>query len=122
MKYEDQLKTPQWYARRDEILERDDYCCQDCLRSPHKLSRHIKLQVHHKEYFDGLMAWEYADEYLITLCRECHAKLHGKIEDPRPERLKPSFVYGNRPFESSPVLHIREALLQMIQSMIDGKS
>lgn len=125
MSYDEQLKTPQWYAKRDQILERDAYCCQDCLRGKDRLSTFIQLQVHHKEYIDGLMAWEHPDNLLITLCRECHAKLHGHIDDFRPARLKPAFVYGVRRLESQPVLHISEVMRRMIQSIIDnldGKS
>lgn len=120
LSYDDQLNDSQWLAKRAEILERDDYCCQDCLCGQDRLTPWIQLQVHHKRYIDGLMAWEYSNDLLITLCKGCHAKLHGKIDDFRPNRLKPTFVYG-RKFESRPVLHIRDVMLQMIQSIIDGK-
>lgn len=121
MSYEEQLNDVRWFAKRDEILERDDYCCQDCLRGKAQLSKHIELHVHHKRYISGRMAWEYPNDYLVTLCEECHGKLHGHIEDLRPPRLKPTFIYEHN-FESRPVLHIREVMIQMIQSMIDGKS
>jgi 5-methylcytosine-specific restriction endonuclease McrA len=35
-----------------------------------------KLHVHHKYYQLGLLAWEYPDEALITLCWDCHEQLH----------------------------------------------
>lgn len=35
-----------------------------------------KLSVHHKYYQEGLMAWEYPDEALLTLCWDCHTELH----------------------------------------------
>lgn len=116
MTYEEQLDDVRWFAKRLEILERDDYCCQDCLRGKNRLSHSIELHVHHKKYIDGLMAWEYPNELLITLCDECHGKLHGKIDDPRPDRLKPTFVYGEMKFESRPVLHISDVILEMIKT------
>lgn len=120
MTYQDQLQDPRWIAKRNEILERDDYCCQDCLRGKDRLSPHIQLHVHHRKYIDGLMAWEYTNDQLITLCRECHGKFHGKVPDARSDREKPTFVYGENKFERRPTVHIKDAMLQMIQSMING--
>ena len=37
------------------------------------------LQVHHLEYVDGNRVWECPDDYLITLCKRCHAEKHDKI-------------------------------------------
>jgi hypothetical protein len=34
------------------------------------------LHVHHSYYQAGLMAWEYPDESLTTLCWKCHEELH----------------------------------------------
>jgi hypothetical protein len=36
----------------------------------------VVLNVHHKYYEAGKNAWEYADNALITLCDECHHKIH----------------------------------------------
>ena len=36
----------------------------------------LTLQVHHKQYITGLYAWEYNKNDLITLCSECHLKVH----------------------------------------------
>ncbi len=122
MTYQEQLRDIRWLVRRNEILERDDYCCQDCLRSPKNgCSTHIKLQVHHRQYFDGLMAWEYSDQYLVTLCDRCHSMFHGIIEDSRTERQKPVYIYGMRDFDSRPVRHIRDVMIDMINHMINGK-
>lgn len=120
MTYQEQLNDVRWWVRRNEILERDDFCCQDCLRGPSKLSTYIQLQVHHIKYFDGLMAWEYADEFLITLCKDCHEKMHGLIPDMRDERQKPVFVYGIRNLKSQPVRHISDVIRDMIKSMENG--
>ncbi len=34
------------------------------------------LQVHHLAYIEGRDPWDYSDEILITLCKECHTLLH----------------------------------------------
>lgn len=39
----------------------------------------VVLNVHHKRYIIQHKAWEYADEDLITLCNECHTKIHQAI-------------------------------------------
>jgi len=119
MSYEEQLNDVRWFEKRDEILQRDDYCCQDCLRGRDRLTTYIKLHVHHIKYIAGRMAWEYPNGYLITLCDECHSKLHGLIPDMRPEHVKPSFVYRDREFESRPVRHIKDVIMDMIKFMDD---
>lgn len=120
MTYAEQLQDVRWLVKRNEILERDDYCCQDCLRGKDRLSPFIKLHVHHRQYINGLMAWEYPNDQLITLCEECHALFHGKINDLRSEREKPTFVYGDRKFESRPIRHIKQVLIEMFKSLDNG--
>lgn len=71
MTYQEQLLTPEWKELRDHILERDGHECQTCMNKEN-------LQVHHKKYFFDVPAWYYPDNYLITLCNECHARLHEK--------------------------------------------
>jgi 5-methylcytosine-specific restriction endonuclease McrA len=34
------------------------------------------LNVHHKKYLPNRMAWDYTDDYLMTVCRECHEEIH----------------------------------------------
>lgn len=40
------------------------------------------LQVHHLRYIEGKLAWEYNDDDLITLCKECHMLIHNKLYIP----------------------------------------
>lgn len=70
MKYSEQLKTPEWKAKRDAIVERD---LHKCVRCDAKKS----LQVHHLYYNLSCNAWEYPDTALVTLCKSCHEKEHG---------------------------------------------
>lgn len=41
-----------------------------------------ELQVHHKYYVKGKYPWQYPDDAFITLCPECHKKLHSKENIP----------------------------------------
>ena len=67
--YAQQLKSPEWKAKRLEILKRDDYKCTKCGETK-------KLHVHHLSYTSGCNAWEYPNENLITLCKGCHSAQH----------------------------------------------
>jgi 5-methylcytosine-specific restriction endonuclease McrA len=79
--YDNLLKMPQWYARREEILKRDKNKCLSC----GSLS---DLQVHHRQYHISLktglflLPWEYADRYLITVCSNCHEEGHKRFKIP----------------------------------------
>lgn len=75
MKYSEQLQSPYWYARREEIKKRDNYTCRMCTNSCGKLI------VHHIAYKLDRMAWEYPDCYLITLCEDCHKAVHYFISE-----------------------------------------
>ncbi len=72
VRYKDQLKHPRWQRRRLEILERDGFACVRCKNTEQQ------LQVHHKRYVPGKMAWEHADADLETLCSDCHEAEHNK--------------------------------------------
>lgn len=66
MTYSEKLKSPNWQKKRLEILNRDEFCCQSCYDDK------STLHVHHMHYFPNSEPWEIADNYLITLCEECH--------------------------------------------------
>lgn len=42
----------------------------------------LGLHIHHKYYQNGLMAWEYPNEALQTLCWQCHETIHSKSKIP----------------------------------------
>ena len=67
--YKDQLKDRRWKKLANKIRKRDNYTCQLC-------GSHEHLQVHHKKYIKNILAWEYDESNLITLCSECHKKIH----------------------------------------------
>ena len=64
MAYSDLLKDPRWQKKRLEIFQRDDFKCQGCG------DRESTLNVHHQKYVGN--PWECPDEFLITLCEDCH--------------------------------------------------
>ena len=67
--YKEQLEHPLWTKKRNVILERDNHQCVLCGSSS-------DLQVHHTRYEKGNKAWEYPNAALVTLCKECHQKVH----------------------------------------------
>ena len=78
--YAQQLKSPEWKAKRLSILNRDNHKCTKC--------GSIKgLHVHHLSYTQGCNAWEYPDDNLITLCRSCHKDIHDLSKDADSENF-----------------------------------
>jgi DNA-directed RNA polymerase subunit RPC12/RpoP len=76
LRYEELLKLPQWKNKRHSILERDGYKCKYCGSKQF-------LNVHHKYYLkypnnQMIPPWKYNDDALITLCNNCHKKVHQK--------------------------------------------
>ena len=69
MTYQEQLQTQEWEALRSKRIEKDFEMCQICMATKN-------LQVHHKYYVSGRMAWEYPLIALTTLCDNCHKILH----------------------------------------------
>lgn len=69
--YNSMLLKPEWHHKRVMILNRDNNRCRNC-------GGIINLQVHHKQYHknrkDGefMKPWNYKENYLITLCKNCH--------------------------------------------------
>lgn len=56
-----------WVERRKEIFKRDNFQCCNCGSADN-------LNCHHKKYGETL--WGVPDEWLETLCNECHIKRH----------------------------------------------
>lgn len=82
MNYKDQLKQPEWHKKAALIKLRDNNCCTKC-------GSYSYLHVHHTYYEHGLLAWEYPDESLTTLCSICHIEAHKeKIPIIRKPRIK----------------------------------
>jgi len=70
--YSELLKLPSWQKRRLEILNRDNFTCQNFFCKHKGTGIEVEVQVHHIDYWSGKNPWEYPDELLITLCKDCH--------------------------------------------------
>ena len=82
MIYKEQLQQPEWHKKAALIKLRDNNCCTKC-------GSYSYIHVHHTYYKHGLLAWEYPDESLITLCSICHTEAHKqKIPIIRKPRIK----------------------------------
>jgi hypothetical protein len=64
MTYAEKLQDPRWQKKRLEILERDNWACQNCGFS------HVTLHVHHEKYSGN--PWDAESWQLTTLCKDCH--------------------------------------------------
>lgn len=80
LNYREQLADSRWLKKRNEILERDNYACQRCGATSH-------LNVHHVAYKKGMLAWDYPNENLVTLCKNCHENEHGIVVYPQVGRF-----------------------------------
>jgi 5-methylcytosine-specific restriction endonuclease McrA len=69
------MRHPRWRSLRERILNRDGHRCRHCGSAQ-------GLEVHHRQYrLDGrtgrlVLPWEYGDDTLVTLCRDCHREGH----------------------------------------------
>lgn len=73
LSYEEQLQTEEWKNKSLLIQYRDKFTCYLCGYHGNKLN------VHHFKYLPNLMAWEYPDELLFTVCFGCHSTIHNQI-------------------------------------------
>lgn len=69
------LKDPRWQKKRLKILERDGWECNGCGNSE------TTLHVHHLHYHKNKDPWEYDDNYLISLCEDCHHIEYLKLKE-----------------------------------------
>lgn len=76
MTYGEQLLDPKWDTIRSMIRIRDNQTCQMC--GCHG-SKDNPLNVHHRYYKYGALAWEYNNDALTTLCANCHNLIHQTI-------------------------------------------
>lgn len=74
MNYAQQMKHPLWQKKRLEVLEANEYTCQNCD------DKETTLHVHHPFYKRGAMIWDYAKEELECLCEKCHKDAHALDE------------------------------------------
>jgi 5-methylcytosine-specific restriction endonuclease McrA len=64
-----ELDDVKWLTKKQSALQRDQFQCVRCFKTE-------GLEVHHTYYTDGYHLWDYPDDSLITLCRDCHQWWH----------------------------------------------
>jgi hypothetical protein len=64
----EQYKRPEWQKKRLEVMESAGFACQECYSETNTLT------VHHTFYVRGRKPWEYPNDSLQCLCKECHEK------------------------------------------------
>jgi len=77
-------RDPDWDAKREKRLEKDNHECQDC--GIEQSDYYRNLDVHHKtkkeDFADekGDVDWDVVNDInnLVTLCQSCHMKRHHK--------------------------------------------
>ncbi|WP_407943229.1 HNH endonuclease [Macrococcoides goetzii] len=82
-------KSRTWKRKRDEILKRDCYECQECKKEG-KVSidlnrfgqgtKHKYLDVDHIEELQKRPELALVDSNLVTLCIKCHNKKHDRYQ------------------------------------------
>lgn len=67
--YKAYLQSDEWKRIREQALKRDGYTCRMCGTA-------INLRVHHVNY--EYVGTEHELDDVVTLCEECHSKVHIK--------------------------------------------
>ncbi len=68
-------KTKKWQSKREKILRRDGYMCQECKR--YGKARQAVV-VHHAFPREWYPQYEWEDWNLISLCNKCHENMHDR--------------------------------------------
>lgn len=70
MTYKEQLAHPKWQRKRLEVFDVWGFVCDMCG------DEESQLHIHHKHYIKGRMAWEYDNDLLVPVCKNCHEQIH----------------------------------------------
>jgi len=73
--------SPQWRRKRELILRRDGYRCQECRRYGRITQA---TTVHHIQHLEDRPDLALVSSNLVSLCRACHAKAHPEKGGARP--------------------------------------
>lgn len=69
-------KSKTWQAKRKVILARDKYMCRNCKRYG---KRRDATTVHHVTPIDMDYSLRLHSGNLISLCNDCHEKMHNRM-------------------------------------------
>jgi len=78
--YSEKLKDPRWQKKRLEILQRDEFTCQQCSDTE------TTLHVHHIAYSGE--PWNAPNKLLITYCEDCHKHEEVSIKESSQELIR----------------------------------
>lgn len=73
MELEKFYNSPRWRHRREQILRRDHYLCQECRKYGR---RREATTVHHIQHLEDAPELALTPSNLVSLCTACHNKLH----------------------------------------------
>ena len=65
--------SKRWKLKRECILKRDRYLCQECKRYGKRVDADT---VHHIQPYEAYPEYAYKDSNLISLCNKCHNAMH----------------------------------------------
>lgn len=66
-------KSKRWKDKRNYILKRDKYLCQECKKYGKRVDGDV---VHHIIPIEEAPELAFVDDNLITICKTCHNRLH----------------------------------------------
>lgn len=75
-------KTTRWKSKRDKILKRDEYRCQECKRYGKTTEA---TTVHHIYPLLEYPLLRLETRNLISLCSKCHDKMHDRVTNKSTE-------------------------------------
>ena len=74
-------RSPKWLHKRDLILRRDGYRCQECKRYGHITQA---TTVHHILHLEDRPDLALTSSNLVSLCQACHNRKHPEKGGQRP--------------------------------------
>lgn len=121
LEYYKKLKDPRWQKKRLEILKRDDFACKICGDTE------STLHIHHRKYSNG-DPWDIDEQYLITLCENCHHSEQDCIQNAIRElsdAVRQKFFSSEimdlaMAIKNMPMLHIPEVVMSALREVIES--
>lgn len=69
-------KDRRWIKKRENILKRDNYTCQECKRYGNTTPANT---IHHIYPLELYFELRFVNKNLISLCAKCHGKMHNRV-------------------------------------------